>query len=91
MILNGECSVINKYEVGRSLWKGMAVPHCLCGAEIIRFTEKDIQELEKVQYMTGRWALGANRYTGVEAARGDMGGAPSEKELQRENCPLSRK
>ena len=73
MILNGGSRVINRYEVGRSLWKGMAVPHCLYGAEMIRFTEKDIQELEKVQDMTGRWALGANRFTGLEAVRGDMG------------------
>ena len=73
MILNGGSRVINKYEVGRSLWKGMAVPHCLYGAEIIRFTEKNIQELEKVQDMTGRWGLGANRHTRLEAVRGDMG------------------
>ena len=43
MILNGGSRVINKYEVGRSLWKGMAVPHCLYGAEVTTFTGKDIQ------------------------------------------------
>ena len=38
-----------------------------------KFTEKDIQELDKVQDMTGRWALGAIRCTGLEAVRSDMG------------------
>ena len=36
MILNGGSRVINKYEVGRNLWKGMAVPHCLYGAEVTK-------------------------------------------------------
>ncbi|MPC37532.1 hypothetical protein E2C01_031014 [Portunus trituberculatus] len=51
----------------------MAVPHCLYGAELIRFTEKNIQELDKVQDMVDRWALGANRCIGLEAVRGDTG------------------
>lgn len=42
MILYGGTSVINKYEVGRSLWKGIAGLHCLYGAEMIKFTERDI-------------------------------------------------
>ena len=73
MILNGGSRVINRYEVGRSLWKGMAVPYCLYGSELITFTEKDLHHFEKVQDMMGRWALGAPKCTGLEAIRGDMG------------------
>ena len=73
MILNGGSRVANKYEVCRSLWKGMAVPYCLYGSEMINYTEKDFHQLEKVQDMMGRWALGAPKCTGLEAIRGDMG------------------
>ena len=73
MIQNGGSRIINKYEVGRSLWKGMGVPHCLYGAELTRFTENDIKTFDKIQDMTGRWALGALRSTGLEAIRGEMG------------------
>ena len=64
----------------------MAVPHCLYGAEVTTFTEKDIQELDKVQDMTGRWTLAANICTGLEAVRGDMGWSTF-----RESCHLSRR
>ena len=73
MIINGRSRNINKYEVGRSLWKGIAVPFCLYGSEIINDREGDIMQLEKVQNIIGRWGLGAPRSTAVEAIRGDMG------------------
>ena len=53
MIMNGIRS-INKYEVGRSLWKDMAVPHCLYGSEITTYREADLSKLEKTQDIIGR-------------------------------------
>ena len=73
MIVNAGSRSINKYEVGRSLWKGMAVPYCLYGSEITYYREGDLAKLEKTQNIVGRWGLGVPRSTAVEAIRGDMG------------------
>ena len=37
VIMNAESKTVNKYEVGRSLQKGMAVPYCSYGSEITYF------------------------------------------------------
>ena len=63
----------NKYEVVRGLWKGVAVPSIMYGLETTVWSKKDMNRLEVLQNMTGRIALGANRYVAVEAIRGDMG------------------
>ena len=73
MIINAGGRSVNKYEVGRSLWKGMAVPYCLYGSEITYYREGDIAKLERTQNIVGRWGLGAPRCTAVEAIRGEMG------------------
>ena len=73
IVINGGSRVVNKYEVGRSLWKGVAVPYCLYGSEVTHYREGDIAHLEKAQNTVGRWGLGAPRSTAVEAVRGDMG------------------
>ena len=63
----------NKYEVIRGLWMGVAIPSIMYGLETTVWTRKVLNRLEVVQNMTGRIALGANRYVAVEAIRGDMG------------------
>ena len=63
----------NKYLVVRELWKGMAVPSIMYGMNVMNWTECELQKLEMIQNKVGRVALGANRYVGVEAVRGDMG------------------
>ena len=73
IIMNSGSRVVNKYEVHKSLWKGVAVPYCLYGAEVTMYREADIEKLEKTQNIMGRWGLGAPRCTAVEALRGDMG------------------
>ena len=73
MIVNAGSRSVNKYEVGRSLWKGMAVPYCLYGSEITYYREGDIAKLERIQNIVGRWGLGVPRSTAIEAIRGEMG------------------
>ena len=73
MVINAGSRTVNKYEVGRSLWKGMAVPFCLYGSEITYYREGDLAKLEKTQNIVGRWGLGVPRSTAVEAIRGEMG------------------
>ncbi|XP_045136283.1 uncharacterized protein LOC123519226 [Portunus trituberculatus] len=63
----------NKYEVVRGLWKGVAIPSIMYGLETTVWTRKDLNRLEVLQNITGKIALGANRYVAVEAIRGDMG------------------
>lgn len=49
MIMNGGSREINKYEYGRCLWKGMAVPHCMYGAEMTNYRKEDTRKLEVIQ------------------------------------------
>ena len=63
----------NKYEIVRGLWKGMAVPSIMYGLETTVWTKNELERMEVIQNKVGRIALGANRYTAVEAIRGDMG------------------
>ena len=73
MIMKAGSRAINKYEVGRSMWKGIGVPYCLYVSEITEYREGDLAKLEKVQNIMGRWGLGAPGCTAVEALRGEMG------------------
>lgn len=41
--------------------------------DVMAWSVNEIETLEKVQNRVGRMALGANKYVGVEAIRGDMG------------------
>ena len=63
----------NGYEIMRGLWKGMAVPGIMYGMNVMTWTNSEIDKLDVIQNRVGRVALGANRYVGVEAIRGDMG------------------
>ena len=73
MVINAGNRSVNRYEVGRSIWKGMAVPYCLYGSEITYYREGDLGKLERTQNIVGRWGLGVPRSTAVEAIRGEMG------------------
>ena len=63
----------NKYEVLRNVWKTIAVPSLMRGLDVMPCTLGDCDRLDVIQNVVGRVALGANRYVGVEAIRGDMG------------------
>ena len=63
----------NRYECLRGIWKSMAVPSIMYGMNVMKWTKGELDKLEVIQNKVGRMALGANRYVGVEAIRGDMG------------------
>lgn len=73
----------NKYEVVRGVWKGMAVPGLMYGLETIPWTANDLAKLEVAQNRVGRLALGANKYTAVEALRGDAGWSSFEERIDK--------
>ena len=57
----------------RELWKRLAVPSIMYGASVLTRPNCEIQKLETIQNKVGRVTLGANRYAGGKAIRGDMG------------------
>ena len=63
----------NKYEVLRNVWKTIAVPSLMRGLDVMPCTFGDCDRMDVIQNVVGRVALGANRYVGTEAIRGDMG------------------
>ena len=63
----------NKYVTVKELWKAISVPSITYGMNVLNWSECELQKLEVIQNKVGRVALGANRYTCVEAIRGDMG------------------
>ena len=83
MIINSGLRSVNRYEVGRSLWKAMAVPYCLYGSEITQYREGDISQLEKIQNIIGRWSLGVPASTAVEAIRGEMGWSSFKERIEK--------
>ena len=81
-IINGKTNCrVNKYEVIRGLWKGIAVPTIMYGTEIIGIGKKEMKGLEIVQNKAARKGLGANRHVGIEALRGDMGWSTFEERI----------
>ena len=83
MIICAGSREINKYEHGRCLWKGMAVPHCLYGTEITNYRGEDLRRLEVIQNSVGRWCLGAPKSTATEALRGEMGWSSFQERIEK--------
>ena len=73
----------NKYEITRGLWKGIAVPTLLYGAEILEIGGKETKGLEVVQNKAARGGLGAGKYTPIETLRGEMGWSTFEERIQK--------
>ncbi|CAF2076495.1 unnamed protein product, partial [Rotaria magnacalcarata] len=81
LIRNTTWRCSNKYEVGRVLWKGVGVPRCLYGAEVLGFTQAEVNKLEKVQRQVGRLSLGAKKYTANEAIGGELGWSTMDERI----------
>ena len=81
----------NKYEVIRELWKGVAVPACMYGAEIINYRKSDMEDLERTQNKVARLALGAPKYTAVEGLRGELGYSTWEERIAKAHILFARK
>lgn len=75
---------INKYEHGRCLWNGMAVPHCLRGSKITNYRIEDVRKMEVIQNSMGRWCLAAPRSTATEALWGEMGWSTFKERILKE-------
>ena len=71
----------NKYEVVRGIWKSVAVPGLLYGMDTVRWSQENLEKMEKIQNRVGRLGLGANGMVGTEAIRGDMGWSTFEERI----------
>jgi len=73
ILRNASTRCSNSYKVLRDLWKGMAVPRAMFGAEVLNHSSGEIKKLEVLQNKVARMALGANNYIAVAALKGEMG------------------
>ena len=74
---------VNKYEIVRGIWKGVAVPTILYGIEILEVRAKDSQSMGTVQNRAARLGLGANKYAHSETLRGEMGWSTFEERIKK--------
>ena len=63
----------NGYEVTRGIWKSIAVPSLMYGMDVVPWSLSEVKKMDTIQNKIGRLALGANKFVGVEAIRGEMG------------------
>ena len=67
----GKCC--NRMLIGKTFWKGVAVPGFLYGQEVMNYDKKDIDKLQRIENGVYRNILGVPRYTAVEFLRGEIG------------------
>ena len=63
----------NKLLIGKTYWKSCVLPAILFGTSLINMTEKDIEELQKIENCVYRHILGAPSYAPVCTLRGEVG------------------
>ena len=63
----------NKYLIGRTLWKSVAVPAITYGNELILGNVGYFSNLNTIQNRLGRFLLGGNKLSPLIACHGDMG------------------
>ena len=69
--ITGKCC--NRMLVGKTFWKGVALPNFLYGQEIARLNNYDTENLQKIENVVYRNILNVPKYTGVEFLRGEVG------------------
>ena len=63
--------------IGKTFWKGLAMPSFLYGSEIIYYTRTEIQKLQVIDNKVYRGILRAPSSTAIESLRGDVGASSS--------------
>ena len=59
--------------VGKSFWKGVAIPRILYGAEVVGMRVQDIEVIQRQENAAMRRMLGANRGVAIAGMRGEVG------------------
>ena len=63
----------NRLLIGKTYWKGMALPNFMYGQEVITFTKSTLDQFQIVENRAYRMILQLPRYTPVEFLRGEIG------------------
>ena len=62
-----------RIKMGKTFWKGLAMPVFLYGGEVIDYTQTDLGQLQRIDNKAFRTILQAPTYTAVESLRGEIG------------------
>lgn len=71
----------HKITVGKAYWKSVCLPSILYGANVINFTERDIQQLQIIENSVYRHILGAPRFAQTCTLRGEVGASSMKKRI----------
>lgn len=63
----------NKLLIGKTFWKGLALPLILHASKIIQYTKEDLNKLQRKEKKVFRAILRAPGYTATESIKGDRG------------------
>lgn len=63
----------HKITIGKTYWKNVCLPSILYGANIINFTEEEINKLQRIENSVFRQILGAPKYAQTCTLRGEVG------------------
>ena len=72
----GNCC--NSMLIGKTFWKGLALPCLLYGTETISFNKTEIQNLQRLDNKAFRHILGVHTSTAVEFIRGEVGASSAK-------------
>ena len=66
-----------RVKIGKTYWKGLAMPIFLYGAEVIDYNQSDLKQLQTIDNKAYTIIIQARSYTAVEGLRGDIGASCS--------------
>merc|ERR1712008_330115 len=79
------CKIItyhsNKVLMGKTFWKGVALPSILMGAGVMNFKQEDINKLQTIENGVYRKILGGGWSTPIVTLRGEMGSSMMESRI----------
>ena len=78
----------NKVLMGKTFWKGVAVPSFMLGVGVMRFTLEEIEELQKIENTVYRKILGGRRTSPKVTLRGEIGASRVETRIIKSKLTL---
>merc|ERR1712121_584200 len=71
----------NKIVIGKTFWKGVALPSILMGNQAANSSQTQINQLQTIENGVYRKILGGAHYTVLETIRGDIGASLMESRI----------
>ena len=73
----------NRLMIGKTFWKGVALPSILYGQEIMPFDKSTIEKLQRIENKVFRGILNLPTYTATEFLRGEIGASSMKWRITR--------